>query len=267
MPFKYINKLQDQRVLILGGTSGLGYAVAEAALEFGAIVLIASSKQVSVDGAIQRLISSYPDLKSKISGHVIDLLASNTENNIISLLKTATNDGIDLLDHVIITPGQLPPIITPDKFEPSHLERDQHLRLIVPLYFAKHAPGTYLKNTSRSSLTVTAGSARPKRGWMIPTIVRGSMEGMVRALALDLQPIRINMVLPGATETEFFTSKMSAEQMEGFKKTFEHEALTGKMGRPEHVSEAYLHILKDENMTGQVLISDGGVTLAPGMST
>ena len=60
---KYISKLQGKRVLVLGGTSGIGFCVAEAAVEHGATVIISSSRQAKIDNTIQRLTSSYPEAK------------------------------------------------------------------------------------------------------------------------------------------------------------------------------------------------------------
>ena len=50
---KYTNKLVGKRVLVLGGTSGIGFCVAEACVEFGAIVTVASSRQEKIDKTIE----------------------------------------------------------------------------------------------------------------------------------------------------------------------------------------------------------------------
>jgi NAD(P)-dependent dehydrogenase (short-subunit alcohol dehydrogenase family) len=61
MPSKFLNKLQGHRVVIFGSTSGIGFAVAEGAIEYGAIVLVSSSSTDKVARALERLRTSYPE--------------------------------------------------------------------------------------------------------------------------------------------------------------------------------------------------------------
>lgn len=70
-----INKLTGTRVLVIGGTSGLGFAVARAALEHGASVLVASSRPEKVQSAVSRLRTLYPDeqFTTRIAGTTVDL--------------------------------------------------------------------------------------------------------------------------------------------------------------------------------------------------
>ena len=72
-PTKYTSKLHDTRLLIFGGTSGMGFCVAEAAIEHGAHVCISGSKQYKLERALSRLQSTYPDSASEVSGHICDL--------------------------------------------------------------------------------------------------------------------------------------------------------------------------------------------------
>lgn len=75
---KYSNKLEDSRVLIIGGSSGIGYSTAEACLEYGALVTIASSNASRVGTAVSKLQSSYPSSRSRVHGQVVDLSKSDT---------------------------------------------------------------------------------------------------------------------------------------------------------------------------------------------
>ena len=261
---KYVNTLAAQRILLIGGTSGIGFSIAENALAHGAMVIIASSKQFSIDNAISRLRGSYPELAADISGHVIDLSSPNCETDIIKLLEAATKQGEVLLDHIVVTAGDMPPLGPIEQFESAALLKGQQLRLIAPMLLAKHAK-KYLRVSNRSSMTFTSGNSRPKKGFVIPTTIRGAMESMTQALAVDLQPVRVNLVVPGATDTELFSKRLSPEQLEAFKGTMKEETLTGVMGQPQDVSEAYMYLMRDANATGQALYSDGGLLLAPGL--
>src|ERR1700744_1071718 len=100
---KYSNKLEAKRVLVIGGTSGIGFCVAEACVEFGAIVTVASSRQEKVDKAVERLCTSYPDARTRISGHTVDLASSDVEEALKVLLEFTAKEG--KLDHIVHTAG------------------------------------------------------------------------------------------------------------------------------------------------------------------
>jgi NAD(P)-dependent dehydrogenase (short-subunit alcohol dehydrogenase family) len=71
--YKFIHKLQGKRVLIFGGTSGIGYAVAEGCIEHGSAVIISGSNAAKLQTTVERLKSSYPSLpSSQVTTHACD---------------------------------------------------------------------------------------------------------------------------------------------------------------------------------------------------
>ncbi|KAH7152759.1 hypothetical protein EDB81DRAFT_855306 [Dactylonectria macrodidyma] len=119
MTLKFINKLHNQRVLILGGSTGIGFAVAEAAVEHGANMIISSSNQNKLDRAVKRLeehIATANLPARHVSEKTCDRSSSETmEDNIKSLLQFATEAG--KIDDVVFTAGDAvkPPGL--DKFD------------------------------------------------------------------------------------------------------------------------------------------------------
>lgn len=106
MASKYLNRLQGQRVVILGGTSGIGYAIAEASIENSATVIISGSKQDKVDLKVTALQESYPEAAERISGKVCDLSnLEQQESNIVAILDFASNNGAKKLNHIVNTVG------------------------------------------------------------------------------------------------------------------------------------------------------------------
>lgn len=268
MPSKYINKLSKKRVLVLGGTSGIGFCVAENALEHGAIVVVASSRQTSIDKTISRLNESYPELAANVSGQTIDLTSSDLEANIVSLLKFATNGGKDLLDHIVHTANVGVPIQPLSEFKgPESLTTSTQVGAATAILLSKHAPGKYLNMSNLSSITLTGGvnSYSPGGGWSIPAFLGMGTVGLVRALAVDLRPIRVNLVEPGAVDTELFQRTFTGEALEKFRASFRDMTLTGEIGRPEDVAEAYIYLMKDKFVTGQNILTEGGLLLAQGV--
>lgn len=83
---------------------------------------------------------------------------------------------------------------------------------------------------------------------------------MTRNLALELKPVRVNLVSPGAVDTELWSGMPSEVKARMFKQIAETTP-TGRVGRPEDVAETYLWLMKDSNATGTVATSDSGAYL------
>ncbi len=86
-------------------------------------------------------------------------------------------------------------------------------------------------------------------GWTLASGMAGATESVSRGLAVDLAPIRVNCVVPGAVYTELWDG-MGQEQKDKMMKGMEGKLLTEKMGMPEDVAEAYLFCMKSAYVTG-----------------
>ncbi|KAL8954133.1 MAG: hypothetical protein Q9222_000015 [Ikaeria aurantiellina] len=254
---KYTAKLRGSRVLILGGTSGIGFGVAEACLEYGAHVIISSSQESRVQSSISRLLASYPSAKDRLSGHVCELSTPAMEENIKSLFsKTGT------VDHIVYTAGDKLATLPIDEATLESIQQAGMVRYFAPFLIAKHG-SKHLSPGPTSSITLTTGtvSQKPIAGWSIVGPYASGLHGMARGLALDLAPIRVNLISPGAVDTEMWNS-MTQEERQGFKNDIEtNRTTTGKIGLPEDVAEAYLYVMRDRNCTGSIITTDGGSLL------
>ena len=253
---KYISKLHESRVLVLGGTSGIGFCVAEAALEQGAQVWIASSTQHKLDHAVSRLQSSYPDKSAKVSGCLCDLSdAQQLESNLESLFKAASVDG--KIDHIVYTAGDPIKPIPLAEATPEAIYQTGTVRFLGPLMLAKVAQ-KYLSPGPKSSITLTSGVRvyRPAKDWTAMVAYGSGLEGMTRGLAVELAPIRVNLVCPGAVKTEAF-DRFPKEVIQSFKDA----SLLERLGTPEDLAEAYIYTMKDHFVTGEVIKSEGGLLL------
>ena len=256
-PTKYISKLRDAHVLVFGGTSGIGFCVAEAAIEHGAYVCISGSKQAKLERAISRLQSTYPDSVPKVSGHVCDLSQPDSlEPNLSTILGLAAGDS--KIDHIIYTAGD-PVKITPiGEATVETILQTGHVRFLGPLILAKLAP-RYMSTGPESSITLTGGtmSHKPAKNWTVLAGWGSALEGVARGLAVDLAPMRVNLVSPGAVHTELFDD-IPKERLDGVLQGFRDATLVDRVGTPENLAEAYLYSMRDHFVTGKVFQSDGG---------
>ncbi|KAJ5515073.1 NAD(P)-binding protein [Penicillium fimorum] len=258
---KYIGQLRSSRILVIGGTSGIGFAVAEAALEHEAIVTIAGSNAAKLERALSRLSPSSPAAGSGcVQGLQCDLGDTQTvEENVERLLKFAAGDG--KIDHIVITAADMtqPPAL--DNLTVNDIQRHGVIRLVAPLMVAKHLP-RYMDKEAQNSLTLTSGAhcVKPDPGWTVISGYCGAVEAMVRGLAVDLKPLRVNVVAPGAVLTEAVRDVLG-DAAELAIKMAKDKSTVGQVGTPESVAQAYLYLMKDQYTSGSTLATNGGMLL------
>ncbi|GJN76458.1 dehyrdogenase/reductase domain-containing protein [Purpureocillium lilacinum] len=256
---KYINKLEGHRVLVLGGSTGIGFCVAEAALEHGAHVVISSSSQKKLDKAAARLRehAQAVGVSSTVTAQTCDLGNPDTvEDNIVQLLEFATQEG--KLDHVVFTAGDAINVIPLKDITVDSLQKLGTVRQVGSVMLAKHLP-KYINISVRSSFTLTSGTNawRPAPDWAVIAAGGGASEAFARGCAISLRPVRVNCIMVGAVKTELFDS-IPKERMDAVLESMRKEGITGTVGRPEEVAEAYLYCMKDTFTTGGIVESNGG---------
>jgi NAD(P)-dependent dehydrogenase (short-subunit alcohol dehydrogenase family) len=194
---KYTSKLSGSRILVIGGSSGIGFSVAEACIEHGALVAISSSNPERVQSAVSRIQSSYPSKSSHIQGLTVDLSKPSTlEQELEQVLSNAVQ-ALDAngakLDHIIYTAGDALATIPLSDMTYENVVQAGQIRFFAPLLLAKFIP-KYLEKSYTSSYTITTGSIseRPMGNWSVVASYAAGLHAMVRNLALDLRPVRVS---------------------------------------------------------------------------
>lgn len=263
MASKYTSKLANQRVLVLGSTSGIGFCVAEAAFEHGANLILSSSNQSKLDNTVTRLRQAYPERSHQaITTQVCDLAdTANLDRNLSALFEAATNSGEQKLNHIASTAGDALGPVSLANLTPEIISKGFAVRFTAIAVMAKFIH-KYMDVSPRSSFTFTSGvrSKRPAPNWSLMTAGAGGIEGLMRGLAVDLSPVRVNVVSPGAVHTELFDA-LPAESRDAMLEMFRQGALTETVGRPEDLAESYIYIMKDSFVTGSEIESNGGAAL------
>lgn len=233
-----------KRVVLIGGTSGIGFATAQGVIADGGRVVVASSRAEKVARATAALGPS-------AEGEVADM---SDEGQV-----TAMFARIGAFDHLVYTAGeslQLAPLETMDF---TAARGFLGIRFWGAFMAAKHAAARI--NTG-GSITLTGGVAglRPQAGWTLAASICGAMEGLTRSLAVELAPLRVNAVCPGFVKTELW-SGMDADVREGMYREIAQKLPVGHIGEAEDIAETYLYLMRERYSTGQVVVVDGGGVL------
>ena len=235
------------RVLIIGGTSGIGLATARALLDSGHSVIIASRSTAKLEAARAALLHS-----GRLSVHPCDI---SKEQDVQTLFA-----GVGSLDHVVVTAAD--PAYGPIRdMELSHAQKMLGSKLIGPLLVAKHG-AAHLR--SGGSITFTSGiaSERPMAGGALTALVNGGIEAFVRGLALELAPLRVNAVSPGWVNTPIWTELTgSREKADSILAGMRDRLPVKRIAEPEDIADGILFLLRNRSVTGRVLHIDGGHAL------
>ena len=103
-------------------------------------------------------------------------------------------------------------------------------------------------------------SQRPPAGVSVFAAINSAIEGLARALAVELAPLRVNAVSPGTVDTPIYAGMPAAAREDMFR-AFAAAAPLGRVGRPEEVAQTVLYLMTSTFTTGSTLYVDGGFTL------
>jgi NAD(P)-dependent dehydrogenase (short-subunit alcohol dehydrogenase family) len=236
--------LTGKRIVVLGGSSGIGLAVAQQVVVRGARAIIASSNADRVKQAVATF-------DGKAEGHTLDL---SNERDIQDFFQR-----IGDFDHLVFTAGdtlQLNELATTDLTKARHAFE---LRYWAALAAVKYASPHIGKDGSIVLTTGVAGR-RPHKGWTLAASVCGTIEALTRALAVELAPIRVNAVCPGVVRTNLWQS-MNADAREHLYESVGKSLLVGRVGEACEIARAYLFLMQEGYSTGQTVVLDGGAVL------
>lgn len=239
--------LEGKRVVVIGGSSGIGFAVARRAIDAGARVAIGSSDEGRVQSACSRL-------GGGATGSRVDV---RDETSVAAFFE-----AVGPLDHLVYTAGDWGGFRAPRPTQEIDLASAGDVfavRFWGALAAIKHAVG---QMAADGSITITNGvvAHRPRKGAPLSTAMAGAVEHLAKGLAVDLAPIRVNVVCPGLVLTEVWDSIPEDQRADQLRRMTADQPLP-RAGDPGEIAEAYLYFMCGSFSTGQVLVVDGGRTL------
>ncbi|MEZ5822049.1 MAG: SDR family oxidoreductase [Bradyrhizobium sp.] len=232
--------LKGKKVVVVGGSSGIGLATAEMAKREGADVIIASRNATRLDAMAEKL-------------NAVAIPADVTSDQSVSELFRRCGP----VDHVVVTAAQL-------KTGPFKTVAMDDVRSTMESKFwgawrvarsADIRPG--------GSLTLVTGflSVRPRPNSAIVGSANGALESLARALALELAPIRVNAVSPGVIDTPIRAAMPEEARRDMLAKTAAGLPV-GRVGQGEDIARQILAFMANGFATGSIVYIDGGALVS-----
>ncbi len=226
----------NKKSLVLGGTSGIGLAIARALVDHGSEVIVGSRR-----GQCEGLPAEKIDVLDREA--LKRLFAKQGPFDFLINAATGGERAVGPFMEMDL-----------DGFQQSFAKLWGYVnavRLGVP-----HV-------VERGAIVLISGSParRCRPGMSAISTVGNAVEGFVRAVAPEIAPKRINAVSPGLIDTPMFPAQ--GAHRERFFKEATHGNLIPRAGTPDEVASAVLFLLENQFVTGTTVDVDGGAILAP----
>lgn len=231
--------LTNAHVVVIGGSSGLGLAAACSAKAQGAAVTLLGRSAARLEAAARQLGGAGTAVADIADRRALDSAFAS----------------LDRVDHLVITAGSIRAGRIADT-DPDELIVDMTERLVGPLYAIRAALPLM---SPASSIVLTGGqySDRPAEGAAVVSAGVRGVEALARALALELKPIRVNVIAPGLVDTPLF-DVFGVEGRAAVFRTAAERLPVGRAGRPDEIGAAIAFLMTNGYVNGEVLHVDGG---------
>ncbi|CAH1664474.1 SDR family oxidoreductase [Chelatococcus asaccharovorans] len=237
-------KVGSSKVLIVGGGSGMGLALAKRCLDIGSNVVIVGRNEDKLRRAIHEL--GEPASLAAIATDIAQ------EGQVADLFKRTGQ-----LDHIVSTAADIEgayELLPALKLEAA--QRVVESKFYGPLLLAKYGAPML---SPAGSITFVSGIAayRPAARGSVVAAVNAALEGLVRALAIELAPIRVNAVSPGWVNTSIW-SFVAGDRKDDMLSAMAARLPVGRVGEPEDIADAISFLMGNTFTTGTTLHVEGG---------
>ncbi|WP_246797177.1 SDR family oxidoreductase [Burkholderia perseverans] len=237
----YVSPLKGRRVLITGGSSGIGFAVAKRVISVGGSAVLIGRDEAKLATAIH-------ELGAAATAIALDV----TDESAVA----AALSQFESIDHIVTAAaGSVRGTIVDLDIEAARALFES--KYWGQYYFVKYgAP----RLSARGSITLFSGwiSRKPMVGTSTLAAVDAAIEALTRVASLELGPLRINAITPGMIETPLWRSRLSEDEQRAFFATTAETLPVGKSGSADDVAHAIQFFMENGFTTGAVLDVDGG---------
>mgnify|MGYP001133703394 CR=1 FL=1 len=231
----------NQDVLVVGGSSGVGLATAKAFAAAGARVTIASRSAEKLEAALK-------ELGGEAKSQVLDTGDAKAVEQFLSA---------HTWNHVVVSAAKTPsgPV--------RQLSLDDAHKAMESKFWGAYRVARAARIEDGGSLTIVSGflSVRPSATSVLQGAINAALESLVRGMALEFSPVRVNAVSPGMIRTPLWHG-MDAEKREAMFAAVAEKLPAKRAGEPEDIANAILYAAATPFTTGSTITVDGGGSIA-----
>jgi NAD(P)-dependent dehydrogenase (short-subunit alcohol dehydrogenase family) len=233
--------LHGKKVLVVGGSSGIGAAAAKAFAQRGAVVTIASRDPARAGADVAQDVPVRTEALDITDTAAVDAFCARVgqfDHVVISAAKTATGALRAL------------PLADAQAAMDSKFWGAYRIARSIDI-----APG--------GSLTFVSGylSVRPSASSVLQGAINAALEALARGLALELAPVRVNTVSPGLIATPLW-DKLAPDVRDAMYAGAAQRLPARRVGQPEDVANAIVYLATTPYATGSTVLIDGGGAIA-----
>jgi NAD(P)-dependent dehydrogenase (short-subunit alcohol dehydrogenase family) len=256
VPIYFIDmKLKGKVAVVTGGNSGIGFGIAEALKNEGAIGAISGRNQNTLNKSVQELGSEFIGVKGDVT---------NMED-LEHLFKT-TFDKFGKIDTLVVNAGGVvdgTPMAAIENVTEENFDSYMDLNLKSTFFTVKKAL-PYLNDGASIILIGSSAAHRAAPGMTVYSAAKAAVLSLARGLSLDLlsRKIRVNALSPGSIDTPVFDKVAPAGQVDHVKQLWIDQTAAGRQGLPSDIGKAAVFLASEDSVfiVGSEILADGGLT-------
>ncbi len=236
-------ELLGQTVVVIGGSAGIGLETARRARTEGAKVILTGRN---------------PERLQRAATEVDALSAAAFDATDFNLLERFFDDLPAPVDHVLVTgPG---PYYAPlAELDLDRVRRDIDAHLLLPLQVSRNARNKVRPGGTLLFMGGTGGRSTAK-GLVLISALTAALPAMTKNLALELAPIRVNLIAAGFVDTPL-SAELLGDQLENRRNELRTSLPIRRVVGPADVAALAVHIMTNTALTGATYDIDGGQQL------
>jgi NAD(P)-dependent dehydrogenase (short-subunit alcohol dehydrogenase family) len=250
-----MNKLKNKVTVVTGGNSGIGFGIAEAFKNEGAVGAITGRNEKTLNDAVALLGNNFISIQGDV-----------TDTNDLDNTFRKTFEKFGKIDVVVVNAGGIVDGVPMGSIEDvTEKNYDSYMNLnLKSAYFTVQKSLPYLNDGASIILIGSSAAHRAAPGMAIYSAAKAAIISLAKGLSLDLlsRKIRVNALSPGSIDTPVFGKIVPNEQVEQVKQLWIDITPVGRQGLPSDIGNAAVFLASDDSsfIVGTEILSDGGLT-------